>query len=133
MKNIIKLIVVGLSAVAIVSPTFAADDDKAAKKGKKKRPNPEAAYKKIDANADGKVTLDEFKTALGKRKKPVNEKAATRQFKRKDKDGDGNLTLAEYSAKGKRGKKNPKKPKGEKKEGKKKGEGKKKKGKDTSS
>ncbi len=56
--------------------------------------SPEERFAKLDANSDGKLSLDEF---IGKRKddkKPMAEK----QFKKKDKDGDSFLSVDEFKA-----------------------------------
>jgi len=65
----------------------------------KKKADPEAVFKKLDANSDGKVTMEEF---CAKKK---DKEAAEKQFKAKDKDGDGSLTLEEFKAPGKAKKK----------------------------
>lgn len=64
----------------------------------KKKPDPEAQFKKMDKNSDSKLSLDEFK---GKR---TGDKAtkAEETFKRKDKDSDGFLSLEEFKAGGKK-------------------------------
>lgn len=66
----------------------------------KKKPDPEAQFKKLDKDGDGKVSLAEFK---GKR---TGDKAtkAEEQFKKRDKDSDGFLTLEEFKAGGKKNK-----------------------------
>ena len=56
---------------------------------------PEARFKQLDRNDDGKVTFDEYK---GKREKPEEIEAAEQRFKRIDKDGDKELTLEEFKA-----------------------------------
>lgn len=57
----------------------------------KPKPTPEETFKKLDKNADGKLSFDEFK---GKRE----EEKARPQFDAKDKDKDGFLTLEEFKA-----------------------------------
>jgi hypothetical protein len=72
----------------------------AAEAGKPKR-DPGEAFKKLDTNNDGKVSLEEFKAG------PAGKKDATKAeevFGKKDKDGDKSLSLEEFSAAG--GKKN---------------------------
>ncbi|MEZ6065671.1 MAG: EF-hand domain-containing protein [Planctomycetaceae bacterium] len=71
-------------SVAIASPASAADEPK-------KKPDPEAQFKKLDKDSDGKLTFEEFK---GKRE----EAKAKPMFERKDKDKDGKLTLEEFKA-----------------------------------
>lgn len=70
-----------------VATAFAAD-------GEKKKPDPERIFKKKDADGDGALTLEEFKTGLP-------EKALTRadaRFKKLDTSGDGKLSLDEFKA-----------------------------------
>ena len=55
----------------------------------------EARFKQIDLNNDGKLTFDEFK---GKREKPEEIEQAERSFKRMDTDGDKCLSLDEFKA-----------------------------------
>jgi Ca2+-binding EF-hand superfamily protein len=59
------------------------------------------AFKKLDTNGDGKISLDEFKAGPMGKKDPAK---AEEMFKKKDTDGDGFLSLEEFSAGG--GKKN---------------------------
>ena len=61
----------------------------------KGRPNPEEVFKKLDANADGSITLDEFKAGPRAQKDPAHAEEA---FKKMDKDGDGKVTLEEFKA-----------------------------------
>lgn len=91
-----------LASVALVglfgASAWAGDDDNG--KGKGKKADPEAQFKKLDANNDGKLSLDEFK------KLPIFEKAkeggkgkrpdAESMFKRLDTDKDGYLSLDEF-------------------------------------
>jgi hypothetical protein len=86
MKKFLALALVA----GLCTPVFAAEG--------KKKPDPEAQFKKLDANSDSKLSLDEFK---GKR---TGDKAtkAEGQFKRKDKDSDGFLSLEEFKASGKK-------------------------------
>jgi Ca2+-binding EF-hand superfamily protein len=70
-----------------VSAAVAAD-------GEKKRPDPEQMFKKRDANGDGSLSLEEFKTGMP-------EKALTKadaRFKKLDTSGDGKLSLDEFKA-----------------------------------
>jgi Ca2+-binding EF-hand superfamily protein len=60
----------------------------------KKKIDPEAAFKKKDANSDGKVSKEEF---LKGAKDAAKSEAA---FTAKDKDKDGFLTLEEFKAGG---------------------------------
>ena len=86
----------GLSLAPLAS---AKEEEEGAKK--KKAPNPEAMFKKMDKDDDGKVTEVEY---IGKRE---GEKAtkAKEIFAKKDKDSNGSLTLEEMKKKrGKKGK-----------------------------
>ncbi len=60
----------------------------------KKKMDPEAAFKKKDANGDGKLSKEEF--TKGAKDAAMAEKA----FAAKDKDKDGSLTLEEFKAAG---------------------------------
>ena len=63
---------------------------------------PEERFKKMDANCDGALSLEEF---LGKAK-PDAKAAKEEEFKKLDKDGNGSLSLEEFVAGATRGKKN---------------------------
>lgn len=81
-------------AVLALSVAFATAADAEKKKG-----NPEQAFKKIDANSDNSVTLEEFKNS------PRGKKDAAKAeefFKKKDKDNDGKLSLEEFTPKEKK-------------------------------
>jgi Ca2+-binding EF-hand superfamily protein len=64
----------------------------------KKGGNPDEAFKKMDKDGDGKLSLAEFK---GKREGDKATKAEA-TFKAKDKDADGFLSLEEFKAGGKK-------------------------------
>jgi hypothetical protein len=55
---------------------------------------PAEAFKKMDSNNDGKLSLDEYKSVVGK-KDPAR---AEERFKKLDKNGDGALTQDEFAA-----------------------------------
>jgi Ca2+-binding EF-hand superfamily protein len=59
-----------------------------------KTPDPQKIFTRKDANSDGFLTLEEFKTGL---KDKSLEKADTR-FKKSDADGDGKLSFDEFKA-----------------------------------
>lgn len=59
------------------------------------RPNPEKVFKKLDANSDGSLSLDEFKS--GPKGKEHPEKAEE-IFKKIDADSSGGVTLEEFKA-----------------------------------
>ena len=69
-----------------------ADDAKPADAPATKQPDPEAIFKKLDANGDGKLSKEEF---LKGKKDPAK---AEERFKKLDKDGDGFLSLDEFKA-----------------------------------
>ena len=81
-------------ACGLAVPALAADDKP------KEKPSPEQQFKRMDKNADGKLSVDEFK---GKRQGDKATKAEE-TFKKKDKDNDGSLTLEEFKGKGKKAK-----------------------------
>ncbi|QTN32627.1 EF-hand domain-containing protein [Akkermansiaceae bacterium] len=86
--------IIGAMAIA-TSLTCAQDGPKGPKKPGKGRPNPEAIFKKLDADGSGAVSLDEFKA--GPRGKENPEKAEE-IFKKIDKDGNGELSLEEFKS-----------------------------------
>lgn len=90
-----KPILLSLLAVPFFAVAVQAEDAKPAKPDKPK-PDPVAAYKKLDANANGKLTLEEFKAAPRWKKEP--EKAEG-MFKKRDKDSSGDISLEEFTAK----------------------------------
>ena len=108
------------SILAITTSAFlatAADGDKpadakpaepaadAGKKGAGKKPHasPEEMFKKMDANNDGSVSLEEFKTVgIGKKDPAKGEEI----FKKRDKDSDGKITKEEFAPARKGKKKN---------------------------
>ena len=61
----------------------------------KKARDPEAAFKKLDANKDDAVSAEEFKAGPLGKKDPVKAEAI---FKKKDKDANGSLNLQEFKA-----------------------------------
>lgn len=83
--------------------------------GKGNRPNPEEIFKKLDADADGSVTLDEFKKSPRAQK---DEAKAEEIYKKIDTNSDGSVTLEEFKAH-----RPPHRPGGPGKGGKGKGEG----------
>jgi hypothetical protein len=89
MKTLLTVLA-ALSATAMIATAA----DEAKPEGKK--PNPEARFKKLDADNDNAVTLEEFKA---KAKDPAKAETA---FGKRDKNGDGKLSLEEFSAGGKK-------------------------------
>jgi hypothetical protein len=102
MKVILTLAALFVSA----SLALAADEPKKPGDGKGgkdgKRPSPEEIMKRLDTNADGSVSKDEY--MAGPRAKQDPAKGAE-QFTKLDKDSDGKLTKEEFAAmaKGKKG------------------------------
>lgn len=94
-----KLILTLSALVISASLALAAEGDKpkkpgpGGKPGEGKRPNPEEMFKKLDANADGSVSKDEFKAAPFAQKEPEK---ADKMFAFKDTDKDGKLTKEEF-------------------------------------
>jgi len=83
MRRVVPLVLTAL-AVVVLPHVLRADDAK-----RPERPGPEAFFKRLDANHDGQVTVDE-----------VPEKAPERlkaMLKRADKDGDKKVSLAEFA------------------------------------
>jgi len=81
--------VVTVFAVAFgcMTPALSAD-------GEKKAPNPEKVFAKKDANSDGSLSLEEYKTGL----KDKALASADKRFKKIDSNGDGKLSLDEFKA-----------------------------------
>ncbi|MGB5418022.1 hypothetical protein [Algibacter sp.] len=68
----------------------------------KKEPNFEKMHKRFDADNNGSISLDEFKSA--KRKNEVPAEKLEKNYARLDADGDGAVTLAELKENWKKGK-----------------------------
>jgi hypothetical protein len=95
MKLILTLSALFVSA----SLALAADEAKPKKpgeggKGDGKRPDPAEMFKKLDTNADGSVSKDEF--MAGPQAKENAERAG-KMFEFKDADKDGKLTKEEFA------------------------------------
>lgn len=84
---VVCVVAVFAAALGCIAPALSAE-------GEKKAPNPEKVFAKKDANGDGSLTLDEFKTGL----KDKALESADRRFKKMDGDGDGKLSLEEFKA-----------------------------------
>ena len=74
-----------------------------AAKPKTPKPTPEEVFKALDANSDGKVTLEEFEAPIKKKLDGQDEKKlkaalkkAQKRFEQIDADKDGSLTLDEF-------------------------------------
>ena len=92
-----KACFITLSALALATTlSFAQDKPKGPHgPGKPGHPKPEEIFKKLDADGDGNVTLEEFKK--GPKSKEHPEKAEE-IFKKIDANSDGNITLEEFKA-----------------------------------
>jgi hypothetical protein len=92
-------VIVTLFALFIgTSLALAAEGEKPKKPpggGDKPRPNPEEMFKKLDSNADGTITKDEFNAGPMAKKDP--ERAA-KMFGHKDKNKDDSLSKEEFMA-----------------------------------
>jgi len=94
-----KYLITTLSALAIATSFALAEDAtppaKAPGAGEHKHMTPEEIFKKLDANGDGTVSLDEYKAGPMGKKDPAK---AEEKFKKMDTDSDGKLTLEEFKA-----------------------------------
>jgi len=59
-----------------------------------KTPDPQKAFSRKDANSDGSLTLDEYKTGM----KDKQLEKADKRFKKSDSNGDGKLSFDEFKA-----------------------------------
>jgi hypothetical protein len=104
--NVMKhaFILASLASVTLALGSAWADNKAgAAKPGAGKRPGKgdmaEMAFKKMDANGDGKVTQEEFKKMAEQRpggKLKDKPEAMSKIFERMDENGDGYVTLEEF-------------------------------------
>jgi Ca2+-binding EF-hand superfamily protein len=89
-----------LSALAVAGVLLAAGgvraDDEA--KPKKKKLDPEMLFKKLDANDDGSLSLEEFKKfgEMGKGKLAEHPELLEKMFKKLDANNDGKVSLEEF-------------------------------------
>ena len=84
-----------LTAIAAITATaLAATAAEEPKTDAKPKRDLDAMFKKLDANADNSVSKDEF---VAKRKDAAKAEAA---FGKRDKDGDGKITLEEFKTRG---------------------------------
>lgn len=90
-----KSILLSLLAVPFLAVAVQAQDAKPEKPNKPKM-DPAEVFKKMDSNADGSVSLEEFKASPRWKKDAAK---ADEAYKKRDKDSDGKLTLEEFSAK----------------------------------
>ena len=85
-KFLMGTLIAAFAAGLLAGPSAMAAD--------KKKKDPEAVFKKLDKDNDGKLSFDEFK---GKRTGKKAE-AAEKRFKKADKDSDKSLNLEEFKA-----------------------------------
>lgn len=83
--------------VLATSLSFAADKPAGPPRGPGQggHPKPEEIFKKLDADGDGNVTLEEFKKSPRAKENPEK---AEEIFKKIDANSDGNITLEEFKA-----------------------------------
>lgn len=97
---------VAMAVMLTSNPLARADNDAAKKKTKKKGPDIEAIFKKLDANNDGKLSAAEFASVmqeLHKKKEGAQTKNPAKAAKRAellfaklDADKNGSLSLDEF-------------------------------------
>ncbi len=94
-----------LLALIASAGLVAAEDAPAKREGKKAPQDPAEAFKKMDKNADGKVSQEEF---LAVKRWQDKQDQGKEVFAKADTDKDGNLTVEEFKAHvAKRGAKGP--------------------------
>lgn len=85
---------------AFVAGAFALSTAEAQEKKKKR--DPEAVFKRLDKNSDGKLSLEEF---TSRARKEEAKARAEKRFKVLDKNSDGSVSLEEFKAGAKKKKK----------------------------
>ena len=96
-----RLFRLALVAGSLAFFAHGAGSDAPASKGQGQRGNPEAVFKKIDTNGDGKLSKDEFKAFIekaskGKGKLREKPELIDKLFEHLDTNGDGYLSLEEF-------------------------------------
>jgi len=81
----LTLLGTALAVAALDSVAMAAPD---------KAPDPQKIFSKKDANSDGSLTLEEYKSGM----KEKQLEHADRRFKKSDTNGDGKLSFDEFKA-----------------------------------
>ncbi|MBE2281925.1 MAG: EF-hand domain-containing protein [Prosthecobacter sp.] len=95
MKSITSI----LSILALAATLNAAEGDKKPEAGKKKAPNPEEMFKKLDKDGNGSISKEEFMASPGAKK---DEAKAAERFGKMDKNSDGSLSKEEMTPKKKK-------------------------------
>ncbi len=95
-----KAIITTFGVLALAASLSIAEDKPAGGRpggpgGEGKRPNPEEIFKKLDANSDGAISLDEFKAGPRAQQDPAK---AEEIFKKIDADSNGSVSLEEFKA-----------------------------------
>jgi len=94
-----------LSVVGLFSASPAFADDKPKGDKAKGKPDPEAMFKRLDSNGDGKISKEEFAKFAEIMREKVKEKGKGKNangkgvdaiFSRLDTNGDGYLSLEEF-------------------------------------
>lgn len=94
-----KAITILLALLAIAAVTVNAEDAKKPEAGAKKKPSPEEMFKKLDKDANGSVSKEEFLASPAAKK---DEAKATERFTKLDKNADGSLSKEEFTPKKKK-------------------------------
>ena len=89
-----KKLIIAILAVTALGGFTAFAGDKGGDKGGDKPKHQKKPFEEVDANKDGKISLDEFKAAMPK----LDPAKAEEFFKKKDANSDGSLTPDEYNA-----------------------------------
>jgi hypothetical protein len=97
MKSITSTIVTAALAGLVFAANAAEEEKKDGerKRGGRSAPEPEALFKRLDADGDGSVSKAEF---LASPRAQQNKEAAEKRFATVDKDGDGKLSQDEFTA-----------------------------------
>lgn len=86
------VLILAVAVVIGVGSASAQDAPKKKDRGDRKRPSPEQIFKKLDANADGKITAEELA------KSPrVDEARAKEMIERMDANKDGSVCAKEWA------------------------------------
>ena len=83
-----------LSTLVLTLLALAAATESVATAAPGKAPDPQKAFSRKDANSDGSLTLDEYKTGM----KDKQLEKADKRFKKIDTNGDGKVSFDEFKA-----------------------------------